>query len=182
MESVSPENGSIDTLDRMLRDTYMTQRSGPEVVDLLNARRQMRGERLVAYTQSLRDIAERGDIGEDWMVIAFLKGMNSSTGATHVRRHRPSTLDEAVNLAIPHVGDYGEGYGVGLEAAMVAWDDREATSGRGPSSAAAAAAGDQEQSGIAGNFRNVVNGYGPVWGATQRPPRYDTEGRPVIAG
>ncbi|OWY90692.1 hypothetical protein PHMEG_00041063, partial [Phytophthora megakarya] len=63
MESVSRENENITTLSTMLRTKYMTQRSGPEVVDLLNARRQMRGERLVDYAQSLREIAERGEIG-----------------------------------------------------------------------------------------------------------------------
>ncbi|KAE9156968.1 hypothetical protein PF005_g33013 [Phytophthora fragariae] len=68
----------------MLRAKYMTQRTGSEVVDLLNARRQMRGERLVEYARSLREIGERGDVGEDWLVNAFLKGMSSNEGATHV--------------------------------------------------------------------------------------------------
>ncbi|KAE8892017.1 hypothetical protein PF003_g23844 [Phytophthora fragariae] len=66
MESVQPEEESINTLATMLRAKYMTQRSGPEVVDLLDARRQMRGERLVDYAQALREIAERGEIGDDW--------------------------------------------------------------------------------------------------------------------
>ncbi|EGZ24856.1 hypothetical protein PHYSODRAFT_405185, partial [Phytophthora sojae] len=74
--------------------------------------RQMWGERLLDYAQSLREIAEQGDISEDWLVSAFLKGMRCPMGATHVRGYRPRTLDEAVNLVTPHVGDYGEGYGV----------------------------------------------------------------------
>jgi hypothetical protein len=114
MESVPESQESIGTLADMLRAKYMTQRSGPEVVDMLNARRQMRGERLVEYAQALREIGERGDVGEDWLVNAFLKGMSSDDGATHVRGDRPRALDEAVNLAVPHVGEYGEGYGVGL--------------------------------------------------------------------
>jgi hypothetical protein len=125
MESVARENESIGTLASMLKAKYMTRRTTPEVVDLLNARRQMRGERLLEYAQSLREIAEQGDIDEEWLVNAFLKGMSSTTGATHVRGHRPGTLDDAVNLAIPQVGDYGDGYGIGLEAAMAAWDLRE---------------------------------------------------------
>ncbi|KAE8960937.1 hypothetical protein PR002_g30056 [Phytophthora rubi] len=132
MESVQLEEESINTLATMLRAKYMTQRSGPEVVDLLNARRQMRGERLVDYAQALREIAERGEIGDDWQVSAFLKGMSSVTGATHVRGHRPKTLDEALKVAIPQVGDYGEGYGIRLEEAMTAWDAREGTSGHAP--------------------------------------------------
>ncbi|KAE9130988.1 hypothetical protein PF010_g3656 [Phytophthora fragariae] len=124
---------NINTLAGMLRAKYMTQRTGPEVVNLLNARRQMRGERLVEYAQSLREIGERGDVGEDRLVNAFLKGMSSNEGATHVRGHRPQTLAEAVNLAVPDVGEYGEGYGVGLETAMTRWDERETPSGVGPS-------------------------------------------------
>ncbi|KAE9157154.1 hypothetical protein PF004_g32332 [Phytophthora fragariae] len=144
METVPESEENIGTLADMLRAKYVTRRTGPEVVDLLNSRRQMRGERLLEYAQSLREIAEQGDIGEDWLVNAFLKGMSSTIGATHVRGPRPRNLDDAVNLAIPHVGDYGESYGVGLEKAMTAWDEREATNGRGPL-ATAAATRDQEQ-------------------------------------
>ncbi|KAG6608938.1 Retrovirus Polyprotein [Phytophthora cinnamomi] len=158
MESVPESQETIDTLSDMLRAKYMPQRTGPEVVDLLNARRQMRGERLVEYAQALREIGERGDVGEDWLVNAFLKGISSAEGATHVRGHRPRTLDEAVELAVPHVGEYGEGYGVGLDTAMARWDEREASRGRGP--LAASAPGDKEQSGAAGNFGTVVSGYG----------------------
>ncbi|KAE8976625.1 hypothetical protein PR001_g25362 [Phytophthora rubi] len=182
MESVAEVDENINTLAAMLQAKYMAQRTNPEVVDLLNARRQMRGERLVEYAQALREIGERGDISEDWLVNAFLKGMNSVEGATHVRGHRPQTLDEAVNLAVPHVGDYGEGYGVGLESAMARWDEQEALRGRGPLAATTRKSGDQEQSGLAGNFGTAVSGYGPMWGTAERPPRYDTEGRPVGAG
>ncbi|KAE9162519.1 hypothetical protein PF005_g30817 [Phytophthora fragariae] len=182
MESVAEADENINTLAAMLRAKYMAQRTNPEVVDLLNARRQMRGERLVEYAQALREIGERGDISEDWLVNAFLKGLNSVEGATHVRGHRPQTLDEAVNLAVPHVDDYGEGYGVGLESAMALWDEQEALWGRGPLAATARKSGDQEQSGLAGNFGTAVSGYGPMWGTAERPPRYDTEGRPVGAG
>ncbi|KAE8964069.1 hypothetical protein PF002_g30114 [Phytophthora fragariae] len=104
-------------------------------------------------------------------------GMNSVEGAPHVRGHRPQTLDEVVNLAVPHVGDYGEGYGVGLESAMARWDEQEALRGRGPLAATARKSGDQEQSGLAGNFGTAVSGYDPMWGTAERPPRYDTEGR-----
>ncbi|ETP16070.1 hypothetical protein F441_09289 [Phytophthora nicotianae CJ01A1] len=155
MESVSPEEESINTLASMLRAKYMTQRTEPEVVDRLNARRQMRGERLVEYAQSLREIGENGDVGEDWLVSAFLK--------------------------VAHVGDYSEGYSVGLETAMARWDEREAQQGRGP--LAAAAGGDErEQLGIDSESKSVVAGYGPAWGAPQKRPRYDTEGRQVTAG
>ncbi|OWZ01509.1 hypothetical protein PHMEG_00027082 [Phytophthora megakarya] len=112
MESVPEDRKSINTLADMLRTKYMGQRTGPELVDLLNERRQTRGEQLIEYAQSLREIAERGD---------------------------------AVNLAIPHVGDCGEGYGVGLEAAMSAWDERESKSGRGPLAAATATAAGHAQ-------------------------------------
>ncbi|KAE9151469.1 hypothetical protein PF005_g33487 [Phytophthora fragariae] len=78
MESVAEADENINTLAAMLRAKYMAQRTNPEVVDLLNARRQMRGERLVEYAQTLREIGERGDISEDWLVNAFLKGLNSA--------------------------------------------------------------------------------------------------------
>ncbi|KAE8877514.1 hypothetical protein PF010_g30833 [Phytophthora fragariae] len=113
MESVQPEEESINTLATMLRAKYMTQRSGPEVVDLLNTRRQIRRERLVDYAQALREIAERGEIGDDWQVSAFLKGMSSVTGATHVRGHRPKTLDEALKVAIPRSATTARGTGSG---------------------------------------------------------------------
>ncbi|KAE9169874.1 hypothetical protein PF004_g28055 [Phytophthora fragariae] len=179
METVPESEENIGTLAAMLLAKYVTRRTSPEVVDLLNSRRQMRGEWLLEYAQSLREIAEQGDIGEDWLVNAFLKGMSSTIGATHVRGHRPRNLDDAVNLAIPHVGDYGEGYGVGLEKAMTAWDEREATNGCGPL-ATAAATRDQEQTSWSGNNGSVVTGYGPMWGKAQKPPRYYTEGRPVM--
>ncbi|KAG1689216.1 hypothetical protein DVH05_002709 [Phytophthora capsici] len=181
MESVPPEQETIGTLSDMLRAKYMAHHTTPEVVDLLNARRQMRGEKLVEYAQILREIGERGDIGEDWLVNAFLKGMSSSDGATHVRGHRPQTLVEAVNLAVPHVGEYGEGYGVGLDVAMGRWDEREAAHGRGPL-AAPTAAGGTEQLAAADNFGNVVSGYGAAWGSAEQAPRYDTSGRPVTDG
>ncbi|KAE8982999.1 hypothetical protein PR002_g23371 [Phytophthora rubi] len=163
MESVQPEEESINTLATMLRAKYMTQRSGPEVVDLLNARRQIRGEWLVDYAQALREIAERGEIGDDWQVSAFLKGMSSVTGATHV-------------------GDYGEGYGIRLEEAMTAWDAREGTSGHGPLAATKSPGGGAGQSVVGGNTWNVVTGYGAGWSAAPKPPRFDTEGRPVDTG
>ncbi|GMF47793.1 unnamed protein product [Phytophthora fragariaefolia] len=170
METVARSDESIGTLANMLRAKYMTRRTTPEVVDLLGARRQMRGERLLEFAQSLREIAEQGDISEDWLVSAFLKGMSSNEGATHVRGHRPSTLDEAVNLAIPHVGGYGEGYGVGLETAMAIWDKREAREGRGPL-ATATEAQEQEQLGLGGNMGSGVSRYGASWG-TAIPPGY----------
>ncbi|KAG7379327.1 hypothetical protein PHYPSEUDO_008728 [Phytophthora pseudosyringae] len=141
METVVPGDKYIETLSSMLRVKYMTRRTTPEVVDLLGARLQIREERLLEYPQYLLEIAEQGDISEDWLVSAFLKGMSSSIGATHVRGHWPRTLDEAVNLAIPHVVDYGEDYGVGLEAATDAWDTH------GPLEAARG----QKQSGLNGN-------------------------------
>ncbi|OWZ12542.1 hypothetical protein PHMEG_00014279 [Phytophthora megakarya] len=84
MKTVTPEQENIGTLVEILRAKYMTRRTGPEVVDVLNERRQMRRERLIEYAQSLREFAEQGDVGENWLVNAFLKRMNSSTGATHV--------------------------------------------------------------------------------------------------
>ncbi|KAJ8525454.1 hypothetical protein ON010_g15660 [Phytophthora cinnamomi] len=87
-------------------------------------------------------------------------------------------------MAGPHVGEYGEGYGVGLDSAMARWDEREAAHGRGPFTATASvtASSSKEQSGLVGNFGSVVSGYGPMWGTTARPPRYDTLGRPVLSG
>ncbi|KAE9166950.1 hypothetical protein PF004_g28987 [Phytophthora fragariae] len=170
MESVQPEEESINTLATMLRAKYMTQRSGPEVVDLLKTRRQMRGERLVDYAQALREIAERGEIGDDWQVSAFLKGMSSVMGATHVRGHQPKTLDEALKVAIPQVGDYGEGYGIRLEEAMTAWDKREGTSGHGPLAATKSPGGGAGQSAVGGNTWNVVTGYGAGWNVAPKPP------------
>ncbi|KAJ8538959.1 hypothetical protein ON010_g12913 [Phytophthora cinnamomi] len=161
MEPVPPSEENINTLAGMLRAKYLTQHTTPEVVDLLNARRQMRGKRLVEYAHSLKDIGECGDVGESWLVNVFLKGMNSVEGATHVRGNRPQTLDEAVRLAVPNVGEYGEGYGVGLEAAMTRWDDRETQRGRGPL-ATTGAMSSQEQSGLRGNLTNVATGQARV--------------------
>ncbi|KAG6585099.1 Enzymatic Polyprotein [Phytophthora cinnamomi] len=147
MESVPESEENINTLADMLRAKYMTQRTGPEVVDLLNARRQMRGERLVENEQ------QRGS------------DARARTSSTNV--------DEAVHMAVPHVGEYGEGYGVGLDSAMARWDEREAANGRGPltASASVTASSSKEQSVLVGNFGSVVSGYGPMWGTTARPPR-----------
>ncbi|GMF28670.1 unnamed protein product [Phytophthora fragariaefolia] len=123
METVPEVHENINSLADLLRAKYMAQSTSPEVVDLLNVRRQTRGERLVEYAQALREIGEGGETSEEWLVNAFLKGMNSGEGATHVRGHRLQTLDDAGSLAAPHVGEYGKGYGVGLEAAMTRWDE-----------------------------------------------------------
>ncbi|OWZ21491.1 hypothetical protein PHMEG_0003956 [Phytophthora megakarya] len=60
-------------------------------------------------------------------------------------------------------------YGVGLEAAMGRWDEREAAQGRGPLPAAAALSG-KEREGLAGNFGNVVSGRAAAWGTAPTPP------------
>jgi hypothetical protein len=56
MESVAREDESIGTLASMLKSKYMKRRTTPEMVDHFSARRQMRGERLLEYAQSLRQI------------------------------------------------------------------------------------------------------------------------------
>lgn len=142
----------------------------------------MRRERLDEYAHALREIGERADITEDWLVNAFLKSMNRAIGGTHVRGHRPQTLDEAIHLTVPRVGNYGEEYGVGLEAAMTRWDEREGLRDRAHLAATMATTGGQEQSGLAENLGTAVSGYGPMWGSAERSPRYDTEGRPVTTG
>ncbi|KAG2763988.1 hypothetical protein Pcac1_g24366 [Phytophthora cactorum] len=139
IESVSPEEENINTSAGIPRKKYMKQRSGPE---------------------SLREISERGEIGDVWQVNAFLKGMSSPMGATHVRGHLPRTLDEALDVAIPQVGEYGEGYGVGMGAVITAWDTRETTVGRGPLAAISATAEDKEQSGLGGNLYRIRPGVG----------------------
>ncbi|EGZ08642.1 hypothetical protein PHYSODRAFT_387035, partial [Phytophthora sojae] len=48
--------------------------------------------------------------------------------------------------------------------------------------AAVTVRGGQEQSGLRGHAGTVFTGYGPMWGSNQKPPRYDTEGRPVSTG
>ncbi|ETI46250.1 hypothetical protein F443_09330 [Phytophthora nicotianae P1569] len=61
---------------------------------------------------------------------------------------------------------------------MARWYEREAQQGRRPLTAAAG--GDErEQLGIDGESKSVMTGYGPAWGAPQKRPRYDTEGRQV---
>ncbi|OWZ22375.1 hypothetical protein PHMEG_0002933 [Phytophthora megakarya] len=185
LESITREDENITTLSTMLRTKYMTQRPGPEVVDLLTARRQMRGERLVNYAQSLREIAESREIGDDRQVNAYLKGMDSTMRATHVRGHRPRTLDEDLNVAIPQVGDSGRGYCVGLEVLITAWDARKASAGRGPlatASTTAVAAPDKEQSGLGGNLGNVVDGCGPMWRSAPKQHRFYTEGQQLNSG
>ncbi|GMF29386.1 unnamed protein product [Phytophthora fragariaefolia] len=104
------------------------------------------------------------------------------SGATHVRGHRPKALDEVLNVAIPQVGDYGEGYGIGVEEAMSAWDAREAARGRGPLATPRSAAGGHEKSAVGSSSWSVVTGYDSGWGVAPKPPRYESEGRLVEAG
>ncbi|KAE9041740.1 hypothetical protein PR002_g4295 [Phytophthora rubi] len=92
MESVPESDENINTLADMLRAKYMTQRTGR-----------------MPLTSSTRDAR---CVRSGWL------SMSSGEGATHVCGHRPRTLDEAMTLAVPHVGEYGEGYGVGLDTAM----------------------------------------------------------------
>ncbi|KAG2765410.1 hypothetical protein Pcac1_g23041 [Phytophthora cactorum] len=66
------------------------------------------------------------------------------------------------------VGNYREGYGVELGAAISARDTRETTAGRGPLSTTSATAEAKEQSGLLGSG---VTGYGLAWATTSKPPR-----------
>ncbi|GMF52731.1 unnamed protein product [Phytophthora fragariaefolia] len=120
------EDQTFGNLRQLLKDRYMVKRSNPEVVARLRQRRQQRGEPLVAYAQRLREIVSGNDVGEEWLVDAFLAGMGNTCNAALVRRNRPSTLNAAVNAAIEQVGEYGEGYGIGLGMAMTQHDRRSA--------------------------------------------------------
>ncbi|OWZ05443.1 hypothetical protein PHMEG_00022470 [Phytophthora megakarya] len=69
-----------------------------------------------------------------------------------VRGHRPQTLDDVGNLAVPHMGHYGEGYGVGLAEAMRCWGGRGALHGV-TAATVATRSGGLQQSGL-GEFLN----------------------------
>ncbi|ETI54147.1 hypothetical protein F443_03001 [Phytophthora nicotianae P1569] len=187
-----PENEqTLDNLARLLRAKYTVQRSTPEVVARLNARRQMIGERLVEYAQVLREIVADRGIGEEWLVDAFLCGMQNEQSAASVRGHYPQTLDEAVRIAVFQVGEYGEGYRVGLEAAIGKQAERGMGTGTSQQQAAPVPAAPHGQvplvNSLENNLASVVTGYEGLLGAPtklvgRRQPRYDTEGRLVVTG
>lgn len=58
------------------------------------------------------------EVGEEWIVDAFLCGIQHEQSAASVRGHYPQTLDETVRIAVFQVDEYGEGYRIGLKAAI----------------------------------------------------------------
>ncbi|KAF4039418.1 hypothetical protein GN244_ATG08423 [Phytophthora infestans] len=103
-----PEPGqAMDGLAQLLLAIYNVQRSTSEVVDRLSSRRQMISEKI--------ERTNRG-IEEERSIDAFLSGIQSEQSATSVQGHYAQTLDETVRIKASQVGEYGEGYRVGLEA------------------------------------------------------------------
>lgn len=129
---VSREDQTFGNLSKLLKDRYIVKRSNPEVVARLRLRGQQRGEPLVEYTQKLREIASSNPVDEEWLVDAFLAKMHNAWSATLIRGHKPETLNAAVNAALDQVGEYGEGYGVGLCMAIATQDRRATATGSVP--------------------------------------------------
>lgn len=75
-ESIDPETD--ENLASLLRQRYTKQLADPEVIASLKERRQMRGEALVEYAANLRDIVVDRQIGEEWLIDAFLGGLSNS--------------------------------------------------------------------------------------------------------
>ncbi|KAI9988249.1 hypothetical protein PInf_021643 [Phytophthora infestans] len=104
----------MDGLAQLLLAIYNVQRSTSEVVDRLSSRRQMISEK-IERTSVTRNCG-RQRIEEERSIDAFLSGIQSEQSATSVQGHYAQTLDETVRIKASQVGEYGEGYRVGLEA------------------------------------------------------------------
>lgn len=177
---LSPEEETIDNLATMMREQYMLASTEPATIARLNARVQGRGETLGDFAQNLRRIVAGRNIDEKWLVNAFLTGMSNQTNATHVRvalGSDQSNLRDAVQAAVRHTGEFGEGAQVNLLDAEAAYDARQ---GRGPAAAAGHASTGTKRTSSGSKRENVVSGRGTL-GITPNldAPRYDTEGRLV---
>lgn len=176
---LTPDEETIDNLADLMKEHYMITRSEPETIEMLDRRRQARGESLGDFAQNLRRIVAGRHIEEKWLVNAFLSGMSNQTCATHVRvalGRGEATLREAVQAAVLNTGEYGEGVRVGLLDAEKAHDARQ-----GPSAVAPAVVqGESKTTAIKRERESVASGqhwYGTT--PNHGGPRYDTEGRLV---
>ncbi|KAG6613226.1 Retrovirus Polyprotein [Phytophthora cinnamomi] len=147
---VSREDQTYENLSRLLKDRYM----------------------------KLREIASSNPVDEEWLVDAFLAGMHNTWSATLIRGHRPATLNAAVNAALDQVGEYGEGYGVGLGMAIATQGRRVAATSAVPTMAPDLG---NLQFGGGGNLGSVVSGYNNFGVSAGPPHRYDMEGRLVVS-
>lgn len=174
---LTPDEETIDNWADLMKEHYMITRSEPETIEMLNRRRQARGESLGDFAQNLRRIVAGRHIEEKWLVNAFLSGMSNQTCATHVRvalGRGESTLREAVQAAVLNTGEYGEGVRVGLLDAERAHDARQGAAGP------AVVHGEAKPAAIKSERENVASGqhsYGAT--PTHGGPRYDIEGRLV---
>lgn len=176
--TLSPEEETIENLATMLREQYMISSTEPETIARLNQRRQGRGETLTDFAQNLRMIVAGRGIDEKWLVNAFLNGMSNQINATHVRvalGREQGSLREAVQAAVQHTGEFGEGTLTNLMGAETAYDARQ---GQGAVPMAVVQGGAQ-QSAVASGRDSGVSTQG-TWGLPNpRAPRYDTDGRLV---
>lgn len=177
--TLPPDEETIDNLATLMREQYMIARTEPETIAQLNNRVQGRGETLSDFAQNLRRIVAGRGIGEKWLVNAFLNGMSNQQCAMHVRvalGRGDATLREAIQAAVQHTGEFGEGTRVNLLEAESAYDARQGHGG-----AAASGGQDEMKPVIAASKReSVVTGRGTLGLAPNpEPPRYDAAGRLV---
>lgn len=101
---------------------------------------------------------------------AFLSGMNNEEMSTHVRTSRPATLEDALQYAIEHCGEYGEGLSVvDWQAAKRSYRPRGAVNQEDAGQRKKAA-----KSEMASQFDWKQLGFG-----TDAPPMYDSAGDAV---
>ncbi|KAE9344963.1 hypothetical protein PF008_g8977 [Phytophthora fragariae] len=173
----SRQGQTFANLSNLMKDLYMVTRSNPEVVARLRLRKQQRDEPLVEYAQKLREIASSNPVDEEWMLDAFLSGLSNSWSATLFRGHKPATLNAAVNAALDEVGEYIEGYGVGLGVAMAQHNRRVVAAGHTPVATMNVGGMQLFRSGDLGS---VLTGYEGFVIAAGEPTRYGAEGRLVV--
>ncbi|RLN50778.1 hypothetical protein BBJ28_00027047 [Nothophytophthora sp. Chile5] len=181
--NVHPHEETLEHLTQFLQTKYGDHSELDDAMNRIRERRQMPGERLSDFASALLELAGDKHVRDGWFVSSFLNGMDNQIMAQFVKAQQPQDLMAATQIAIQQGGEFGEGSRVGWEEARVRHSQSTGlrrTLGDGQRSAATAATGQQLTTPVEA-ARQMATTFAAAGGSGDKPPRYDADGRLVLA-
>ncbi|RLN31639.1 hypothetical protein BBJ28_00025357 [Nothophytophthora sp. Chile5] len=181
--NVHPHEETLEHLTQFLQTKYGDHSELDDAMNRIRERRQMPGERLSDFASALLELAGDKHVRDGWFVSSFLNGMDNQIMAQFVKAQQPQDLMAATQIAIQQGGEFGEGSRVGWEEARARHSQSTGlrrTLGDGQRSAAAAATGQQLTTPVEA-ARQMATTFAAAGGSGDKPPRYDADGRLVVA-